>query len=82
MEDKSEDDEPAMKKPLAYSRALELKELMDKNGWNQRQVAEYYDVSRARVSQILKILKLDQREIDKIKKDERLTERKVRGVRV
>jgi len=55
---------------------------MDKNGWNQRQVAEYYDVSRARVSQILKILKLDQREIDKIKKDERLTERKVRGVRV
>jgi len=64
------------------SRALELKELMDKNGWNQRQVAEYYDISRARVCQILKILKLDQRDVDKIKQDGRLTERKVRGFRV
>lgn len=82
VEDESDDDEQVVKKPSVISRALEMKKLMTKNGWSQSQVAVQYRISRARVSQMLKILKLDQSEIDKIREGGRLTERKVREIRV
>ncbi len=55
---------------------------MDDNGWNQSQVAEYLGVSRVRVSQILKVLKLNQKQLDQVKKKGRLVAYKVKHLKV
>ncbi|MDP7564754.1 MAG: helix-turn-helix domain-containing protein [Candidatus Marinimicrobia bacterium] len=69
-------------RPSLYTKAITIKKVMDDNGWNQSQVAEYLGVSRVRVSQILKVLKLNQKQLDQVKKKGRLVAYKVKHLKV
>jgi len=55
---------------------------MDDNNWNQSQVAEYLGVSRVRISQVLKVLKLNQEQLENIKQDGRIVSNKVKNLKV
>lgn len=76
-----EPDDPKPKKPSPFDQAYEILELLDANGWNQADVAKHLGISRARVTQILNVLKIPKEEIDRIKKDgSRITERRLRNL--
>jgi len=59
-----EPDDPKPEKPTTYDRACEILEIMDVNGWKQADAARYLGISRARVTQILNVLKNPIDEID------------------
>jgi len=76
-----EPDDPKPEKPSPFDRAYEMLELLDANGWNQVDVAKHLGISRARVTQILNVLKIPNAEIDRIKKDVgNITERRLRNL--
>ena len=76
-----EPDDPKPKKPSPFDQAYEMLELLDSNGWNQTQVAKHLGISRARVTQILNVLKIPKAEVDQLKKDGvRITERSLRNL--
>ncbi len=70
------------KRPSIYTQANAIKQLMDDNGFNQSQVAEYLGVSRIRISQILKVLKLNQKQLDKVKKNGRILSYQVKNLQL
>ena len=55
---------------------------MDDNNWNQSQVAEYFGVSRVRISQVLKVLKLNQEQLENVKQDGRIVSSKIPPVEI
>ena len=55
---------------------------MDDNNWNQSQVAEYFGVSRVRISQVLKVLKLNQKQLNGVKQNGRILSNKVKNLKV
>jgi len=75
-----EPDDPKPEKPSPFDQAYEILELMDANGWKQADVAKHLGLSRARVTQILNVLKIPKAEIDQMKKDSgQITERMLRN---
>jgi len=55
--------------------------LMEKNRWSQADLARHLGISRARVTQILNVLKIPKAEIDRLKKESgRITERMLRNL--
>jgi len=55
--------------------------LMEKNRWTRADLARHLGISRARVTQILNILKIPKAEIDRMRKDGgRITERRLRNL--
>jgi len=57
-------------------------DLMDDNNWNQSQVAEYLGISRVRISQVLKVLKLNQEQLENVKQDGRIVSSKIKNLRI
>ena len=70
------------KRPSLFSQANTIKQLMDDNNWNQSQVAEYLGISRVRISQVLKVLKLNQEQLENVKQDGRIVSNKVKNLKV
>jgi len=55
--------------------------LMDRNRWTQAELARHLGISRARVTQILNVLKIPKGEIERMKKEGgRITERMFRNL--
>ena len=69
-------------RPSLYTKAITIKKVMDDNGWNQSKVAEYLGVSRVRISQVLKVLKLNQEQLENVKQDGRIVSNKVKNLKV
>jgi len=70
------------KRPSLFSQANTIKQLMDDNNWNQSQVAEYLGISRVRISQVLKVLKLNQEQLENVKQDGRIVSSKIKNLRI
>lgn len=56
-----------LKDPLAE--AVRLLRMMRLNNWSQSDLAQHLGLSRARVTQILNVLKVPKSEIDRMRKD-------------
>ena len=69
-------------RPSLYTKAITIKKVMDDNNWNQSQVAEYFGVSRVRISQVLKVLKLNQKQLENVKQDGRIVSSKIKNLRI
>ena len=70
------------KQPSIFTQANAIKQLMDDNNWNQSQVAEYLGISRVRISQVLKVLKLNQEQLENVKQDGRIVSYKVTNLKI
>ncbi|MCH8069471.1 MAG: hypothetical protein IID16_09440 [Candidatus Marinimicrobia bacterium] len=76
-----EPEAPKPKKPSLFRQAIDILELMEVNDWNQVDVAKHLGISRARVTQILNILKIPKEKIDRMEKESvRITERRLRNL--
>jgi len=76
-----EPDDPKPEKPSPFDQAYEILNLLDANSWNQAEGAKHLGISKARVTQILNVLKIPKAEIDRLKKDgRRITERRLRNL--
>jgi transcriptional regulator with AAA-type ATPase domain len=73
---------PKKKRPSIFTQANTIKQLMDDNNWNQSQVAEYLGISRVRISQVLKVLKLNQEQLENVKQDGRIVSSKIKNLRI
>ncbi|MBT3589375.1 MAG: hypothetical protein HN514_01350 [Candidatus Marinimicrobia bacterium] len=70
------------KQPSIFTQANTIKQLMDDNNWNQSQVAKYLGISRVRISQVLKVLKLNQEQLENVKQDGRIVSSKIKNLRI
>lgn len=68
-------------KPSPLRQAIDILDLMSTNGWNQAEAATHLGLSRARVTQILNVLKIPKAEIDRMKEDGvKITEQRLRNL--
>ena len=64
-----------------HDKAFEILELMHKNNWKRSEVANHLGLSRARITQMLNVLKIAQENIDKLKqRGVKITERRLRDL--
>jgi len=68
------------RKPSVFQRALNIQKLMHEKQWTQAEVARHLGYTRARICQILKILKIPKPLLEELQAEGSLTERRIRDI--